>query len=249
MSDLALLTIENAIATVTLNRPDARNALSPELLEALLARFDELAQRADANVCIIRGAGKAFCAGMDLKRILDDATAIANLLKSIAELTLKVRTLPIPVIAQVHGAAIGGGCGLTCVCDFAITHAEAKIGYPEVDLGVCPAVVAPWLILRVGAGQARRILLQGGTLSGARAYELGLVTQLTPADELENTVMSLAERLAKAGPGAISATKTWLNQLEGGETLAQQVRQGAIISAEVASSTEAQERLRAAFSR
>ncbi len=246
MSELAILQRCGRVATLTLNRPEARNALSIDLLHALTAQVKHLAQDGDASVCIVTGAGKAFSAGMDLKAVLDEPGAPARLLNAIADLTLALRALPQVTIAHVNGAAIGGGCGLMCVCDLAITHPDAKIGYPEVDLGVCPAVVAPWLRLRIGAGAARRVLLEGGTMTGSRAHDLGLVTSVVEHDELESAAHAMAERLAGSGPVALRATKAWLNELDG-ERLDEQVRRGAMISAEVVSSPEAQSRLRHAF--
>ncbi|TVQ60430.1 MAG: enoyl-CoA hydratase/isomerase family protein [Phycisphaerales bacterium] len=248
MTDLALLSVSDGVATLTLNRPEARNALSIELLGALRARVGELAQRGDVRACVVAGAGPAFCAGMDLKAVLDVPGAPAKLLSEIAELTLELRALPCATIALVRGAAIGGGCGLACVCDFAITHPEAKLGYPEVDLGVCPAVVAPWLIKKIGPGAARRVLLEGGVMSGDRAHELGLVTRVVPQDELDSATHELAQRLAKAGPRALRATKMWLNELDGSTDRALVVR-GAAISAEVISTEEARDALRKKFQR
>lgn len=245
MPDLAQLQVDGGIATLTLNRPDARNALSLDLLAALGRRVEELSA-SDASVCILTGAGRAFCAGMDLKAVLDQPGAPARLLAHIAELTINLRALPQVTIAKVNGAAIGGGCGLMCVCDLAYTHPEAKIGFPEVDLGVCPAVVAPWLTQRVGAGRARRILLEGGVLSGDRAHELGMTTAVVPRDQLDQTVADLAARLSTAAPGALRATKQYLTESDG-ERVAALVRQGAVLSAEVVAGDEAQRSLRAVY--
>lgn len=241
MTELATLDITGPIARLSLNRPEKRNALSLDLLDALHAGVDELARR-DASVCIVTGAGPTFCAGMDLKAVLKEPGAPLRLLASIAELTLKLRRLPMVTLARVNGAAIGGGCGLVAVCDIAVTHPDAKLGYPEVDLGVCPAVVAPWLVLAVGAGRARRILLQGGTLTGLRAHELGLVAHLVEKERLDAEVDAMATRLAAAGPQALRATKALLNEIESNR-LEELVRNGADISAEVVAGKEAQERL------
>lgn len=250
MTDLAQLTIDGRIARLTINRPDKRNALSIDLLKALHVRVDELAvlaSKADGpSVCVFTGAGHSFCAGMDLKAVVTDATAAKTLLSQLAEFTLKLRALPMVVLARVNGAAIGGGCGLVAVADIAITHPDAKLGFPEVDLGVCPAVVAPWLVRAVGGGVARRILLQGGTMSGQRAHELGLVDRTVPIAELDEEVNKTAERLASAGPNALRATKALLNQLDE-MTLASAVRRGAELSAEVISGSEAQRMLRTAL--
>jgi methylglutaconyl-CoA hydratase len=148
----------------------------------------------------------------------------------------------------VQGAAIGGGCGLMVVCDFSFTHAEAKVGYPEIDLGICPAVVAPFLVKRIGAGPARAMLLAGGTMSGQEGFERGLATHLVAMDELESATIALAERLAKGGREAIAATKRWLNELDGSYD-DDQLSKGAEISAELIQTEDAQERLRTLFSR
>lgn len=242
MADLALLTVEGRVARLTLNRPDKRNALSLDLLEAARARVDELARRDDVAACVVAGAGPVFCAGMDLRAVVGEPGAPLKLLTAIAELTIALRRLPAVTIARVNGAAIGGGCGLACVCDLSVTHPDSKMGFPEIDLGVCPAVVAPWLVQAVGAGRARRILLQGGTLTGLKAHELGLVSHCVPAEELDKTVEEIASRIASAGLAALHATKRHLNEIEGPAVEAL-VRKGAELSAKVVEGAEARELL------
>jgi methylglutaconyl-CoA hydratase len=247
MTDLAIAenhpTIKGAVV-LSLNRPDARNALSIDLLTAAIAQVDAIADDPTVRAVILTGAGRAFCAGMDLRQVLDDPAAPARLLGLLADLTLRIRATPAPVVARVNGAAIGGGCGLACVCDFALTHADSKMGFPEVDLGVCPAVVAPWLVKRVGPGRARQILLAGGLMSGQRAFELGIVSSVTPTQEaLDAAVDDLVARLVTGGPAAMTATKRLLNDLDG-STDATLVRKGAELSAEVLRTPETRESLR-----
>jgi enoyl-CoA hydratase/carnithine racemase len=124
----------------------------------------------------------------------------------------------------------------------AITHPDSKMGFPEVDLGVCPAVVAPWLVGRVGAGQARRILLQGGTMTGLRAFEMGMISHCVPVEELDKKTAELAEHLATAGPQALRATKNLLNEIDG-PRLFELVRKGAVLSAQVVEGAEARSML------
>ncbi len=252
MNDLATLTVDGPIATLTLNRPDARNALSLDLLHALHARLDELERAAEPTgptVLILTGAGKSFCAGMDLKLVLDEPGAPAKLLHLLGDFTLRLRALPLVSLARVNGAAIGGGCGLACVADIAITHADSKMGFPEVDLGVCPAVVAPWLVRKVGAGKARMILLTGGLMSGQRAHELGIVDRVVPASsDLDAATSEIAQRLATGGPHALRATKQLLNQLDGSDDAAT-IKRGADLSATVVALPETQKMLRAKFSK
>lgn len=242
MSELATLEIDGSTATLTLNRADKRNALSRDMLADLLARLGELNTMEGVSSCIVTGAGASFCAGMDLKAVLRDREGVRELLAMIAEFTIGLRGLPMPTVAKVRGAAIGGGCGIVGVCDIAVTHHEAKLGYPEVDLGVCPAVVAPWLVAKIGAGRARRVLLEGGTMSGTRALEMGLVSEVVAKEELDARVAEIAGKFAKAGLNAVRATKKLLNELDGAG-LHDAVRKGAALSAEVVSGDEAQARL------
>ncbi len=229
-------------AHITLNRPDARNALSIDLIKDLHASV-RAAAASNASVLVIRGEGKAFCAGMDLKAVLNDPDAPGQLLMSLAELCLAIRSLPMVVIASVNGAAIGGGCGLACVCDLAITHADSKMGFPEVDLGVCPAVVAPWLVRKIGPGKARRVLLSGGLMSGREAHALGIVDHLVDTrEQLDDATNTLAARLNEGGYKALAATKQLLNTLDGSLDEAQS-REGARLSAKVLALPEAKEML------
>lgn len=245
MPNLTKLTFDGPFASLRLNRPEARNALSLDLLASLHNSIDEVLTHPEIRVLTITGEGRAFCAGMDLKAVLDDNELAKSLLRSLAELTLKIRALPMVTVAKVNGAAIGGGCGLACVCDLTISHADAKIGYPEVDLGVCPAVVAPWLVKKIGPGRARRVLLQGGVHSGEVAHQIGMVDILVPAaTDLDAATDSVTSRLAAGGPNALRATKALLNKIDGSDdpTL---VLEGAALSASVLASPEAQSMLRA----
>ncbi len=245
---LASITHNGPIATLALNRPDARNALSIDLLRDLHASVDQLTGGRIAtspHVLVLTGSGKAFCAGMDLKAVLGNNALALELLTSLAKLTIKLRSLPMVVVAKVNGAAIGGGCGLACVCDLAITHADAKVGFPEVDLGVCPAVVAPWLVRKVGAGRARKILLSGGLMSGQQGHECGMIDFVCPgAADLDAATDEIVKKLAAGGPNALAATKKLLNELDGSldESL---VLRGAELSAQVLATPDAQARLRA----
>ncbi|HWB19808.1 MAG TPA: enoyl-CoA hydratase/isomerase family protein [Phycisphaerales bacterium] len=243
---LVLTTVDNSIATLTLNRPEARNALNPQLIADLEASLIELERRTDVRVMILAGAGKSFCAGMDLKGVLQDPVAMAGMLMGLSRAMRRIRRLPFPTIAQVNGAAVGGGCGLMVVTDFAVTHPEAKVGYPEVDLGVCPAVVAPWLIKKLGAGKARAMLLSGGTMSGSDGFAAGLATHLVDQSQLAQAAMDLAKHLLKGGAHALSVTKKWLNELDGSNEDAP-FDKAAELSAKVIAGEEAQERLRSIF--
>jgi len=246
-SEFATLDITGPIATLMMNRPDARNAMSLPLLDALHEALDGLP--ANPHVLVVTGAGKSFCAGMDLKSVLGDESAPPKLLHGIARLTTRLRNLPAVVVAKVNGAAIGGGCGLACACDVVLSHADAKLGFPEVDLGVCPAVVAPLLVRKIGAGPARNVLLRGGLMSGTQAYTVGIIDELAGSrEELETLCDTVTQRLASGGANAIAATKRLLTEIDGSGdgTLA---ARGADLSASVLATPEARERLAAMFQR
>ncbi|USN97871.1 MAG: enoyl-CoA hydratase/isomerase family protein [Phycisphaeraceae bacterium] len=248
MTDLAKLNIDGPVATLAFNRAEQRNALSIELLDALHVKVDQLAEADGVVVTVITGAGRAFCAGMDLKQVIIDADKGGSgkpdlprrLLASLGRLTVKIRTLPSVVVAKVNGAAIGGGCGLACVCDAVVTHEDAKLGFPEVDLGLCPAVVAPWLVRKIGAGPARAVLLRGGVMSGGRAGEIGIADVVCPdRDSLDAATDEVVRRYTESGALALTATKNLLNDLDRSrdETI---VLRGAELSAGVLATEQAQ---------
>lgn len=245
MSGLATLEVNGAIATLRLCRAESRNALSIELLESLHARVDELAGRDGVTVLVVTGDGRAFCAGMDLKQVLDGADTPRRLLRLLADLTLKIRRLPMVVVARVNGAAIGGGCGLACVCDLAATHADARLGFPEVDLGLCPAVVSPWLVRKIGMGRARAVLLRGGLMTGSEAHGIGIVDHVAADREgLDDVVDEITSRLSTGGPMALRATKGLLNEIDGSLDDAL-LHRAADLSADVLQTQDAQQRLKA----
>jgi methylglutaconyl-CoA hydratase len=240
---LVLVESTSGITTLTLNRPEKRNALSPELIEALGDAVGAVEDDGDARVLVIAGAGKSFCAGMDLRGVISDAAAMGGMLHGLSRVMRRIRRLEIPTIARVHGAAVGGGCGLMVVTDLAVTHPGAKVGYPEVSLGVCPAVVAPWLVRKVGAGRARALLLAGGTIDGAAAERIGMVDLVCDEDELPGAVDEMARGLATGGRQALAATKSWLNTLDGSDE-DRVLDRAADLSAEIIAGDEAQTRLR-----
>jgi len=246
MSDLVLSSVNDGIATVTMNRPEKRNALSIDLIEALEQAIDTVEHDESVRVLILAGEGKSFCAGMDLQGVMADAEGMRRMLRGLSRVLRRIRRLSVPTIAKVQGAAVGGGCGLMVVTDFAITHPEAKVGYPEVSLGLCPAVVAPWLMRKIGAGPARAMLLAGGTISGQEGFDRGLASHLVDRDQLDTQVMKLAQSLTEAGTLAARTTKTWLNELDGSLEDAA-LNKAADLSADVIASDEAQTRLQSLF--
>jgi methylglutaconyl-CoA hydratase len=201
------------ICTITFNRPDKRNAISYELIDEL-GRALQQAATSDSQVVILTGAGKAFCAGMDLENLkqlagrthnenLQDSQAMATLFRSLYE-------FPKPTIAAVNGAAIAGGTGIATICDFTLAVPEASFGYTEVRIGFVPAIVSTFLIANVGEKRARDLLLTGRIFDAAEAFRLGLVTEVVEAEQLIPRARALAAQLMENSPASLRATKALL---------------------------------------
>jgi len=202
------------IATITLNRPDKRNALSFQLLDELTRALDE-AERSDAQIVVLTGEGKAFCAGMDLEELktLTGKSHSENIADSrkMAQIFRRLYEFPKPTIAAVNGAAIAGGTGLATMCDFTLAVPEAKFGYTEVRIGFVPAIVSSILVWQVGHKIARDLLLTGRLFDATEAYRFGLVNQVVAADELMNRARELAMQLMENSPTSIRLTKKLVN--------------------------------------
>src|SRR5580692_11123912 len=209
-----LVAYDGSIATITLNRPDKRNAISYELIEELLAVLDEVAN-SPARVLVLTGAGKAFCSGMDLDNLkelvgrspeqsLKDSEIMARLFRSLYD-------FPRPTIAAVNGAAIAGGCGLATLCDFTLAVPEAKFGYTEVRIGFVPAIVSTFLLRQVGEKHARDLMLTGKIIGAEEAHRIGLVNEVVPAEKLIERARELASQLMENSPASLVCTKRLLS--------------------------------------
>jgi methylglutaconyl-CoA hydratase len=202
------------IATITLNRPDKRNAISYELIDDLIAALKQAASSA-AQIVILTGAGKAFCSGMDLDNLkqLTGRTHEQNLQDSetMASLFRTLYDCPKPTIAAVNGAAIAGGTGLATLCDFTLAVPEAKFGYTEVRIGFVPGIVSSYLIANVGEKRARDLLLTGRLFDAEEAYRFGLVTEIVQPDQLMPRALQLAAQLMENSPASLRATKALLS--------------------------------------
>lgn len=207
------LAYDRAVATITLNRPDKRNAISFELIDELLRALDEVAT-SDAIVLILTGSGKAFCSGMDLENLkallgrspdqnVEDSRTMVRLFRSLYE-------YPKVTIAAVNGPAIAGGTGLALLCDFTLAVPEAKFGYTEVRIGFVPAIVSTFLLRQIGEKQARDLLLTGRIFDAQEADRLGLLTEVTPPENLLNRARDLADTLLQNSPSSLRATKQLL---------------------------------------
>jgi methylglutaconyl-CoA hydratase len=231
------LATEHAVATITLNRPEKRNAISYELIEDLLAAFDEVAN-SSTRVLILTGAGKAFCSGMDLDNLkalatlspeqnLKDSETMARLFRSLYD-------FPKPTIAAVNGAAVAGGCGLATLCDFTLAVPEAKFGYTEVRIGFIPAIVSTFLLRQVGEKQARDLLLTGRIIASDEAHRIGLINEIVPAEKLIARSRELASQLIENSPASLRFTKCLLSdhaRAELDEQIQSAVRENAAIRA------------------
>src|ERR1700690_138455 len=173
------LAVENNIALITLNLPDKRNAITPRMLEELQLALGEI-ESGPARVAILTGAGKAFCAGMDIETLQASTSAThgqhVEEARRTAQLFRRLWGLSKPTIAAVNGAAIAGGCGLATLCDFTLAARDARFGYTEVKIGFIPAIVSVYLARQIGEKRARDLLLSGRIVEAAEAYKLGLVT-------------------------------------------------------------------------
>jgi methylglutaconyl-CoA hydratase len=217
---MVLVDVNSGVGTITMNRPDKRNALSPEMVSGLDAALSECTLNSAVKVIVLRGNGPAFCAGADLDYLskmsvqgalenLDDSMRLMRVMKSLYE-------CPKPVIAAVHGPAIAGGCGLATVCDIVIAAQEsARFGYSEVGIGFIPAIVMVFLIRKVGDTQARRLVLTAETIDATEARNIGLITKVVPDHDLEAETQRLAGILQKNSSSAMALSKSMLASLHG----------------------------------
>ena len=205
---------DGQVATLTLNRPEKRNAISTPMIEDLVAALGTAEADKSVRVVILTGAGKAFCSGMDLETLqaLAKQTAEQNLADSrrMAKMFHLVYSFPKPLITAVNGAAIAGGCGLATLSDFTLAVPEAKFGYTEVRIGFIPALVSVMLRRQVGEKRARDLLLSGRIIDPAEAFLLGLVTEITPPDGLMKHAREVANTLLEASPTSLALTKRLL---------------------------------------
>ncbi len=208
------LAYDGGVALITLNRPDKRNALSFALVSELLAALDEI-EHSNAQAVIITGAGKAFCAGMDLDELksLLGKTHDENLKDSarMAQLFRRIYEFPLPTIAAVNGAAIAGGTGIATMCDFTLAVPEANFGYTEVRIGFVPAIVSSILVWQVGHKLARDLLLTGRLFDAAEAHRYGLVNDIVWPEKLMPRARELANQIAQNSPTSVRVTKKLIN--------------------------------------
>jgi len=208
MADELLLGVDGGIATITLNRPEKRNALNRAVLEGLRRRFDELEGTDGVRVVVVRGAGPAFCSGMDLREMEERPASGADPESGVTEVLQRIERSRHPTIAVIHGDALAGGCELALHCDLRIAAEGARLGMPLARIGlVVPFPLGQKLVEIVGPAFTRELLFTGRPVGARRAYEMGMVHQVVPAVELEASTSALARAVADNAPLSLAGMK------------------------------------------
>jgi methylglutaconyl-CoA hydratase len=219
LDSLLIYDVADSVATLTLNRPEKRNALNGALVAALKRGVAQAVDEDAVRVVALRGAGKDFCSGADLAELKKVSTmgAAENLedARSLGALFSQIRSCPKPVVAVVHGRALAGGCGLATACDLVLATDDAMFGYPEVYLGFVPALVMTILRRRMGEGRAFELVAQGNRFDAVRAETLGLVNQIWPSASFETEAHAYLIALARKPASALALTKSLLYELDG----------------------------------
>jgi methylglutaconyl-CoA hydratase len=210
---------EGPVLRLTLNRPEVRNAFDEELIAALTSAAAEAADDHTLRAVVLAGSGKTFCAGADIgwmskaiaytqRENLSDAEDLSRMLE-------RLDTLALPLVGRIHGAALGGGVGLAAVCDIVIAAEDAVFALSEVKLGIVPAVVAPYVLRKIGVSAARELFLTGARFSAARAKEIGLVHEVVPVGDLDAAIGRRLTEILSAGPKAVGIAKALIREIAG----------------------------------
>jgi methylglutaconyl-CoA hydratase len=236
------------VVVLTLNRPERRNALGSELIDQLSDALGHADHEPGVRAVVITGAGPAFCAGMDLKEIVDPAEipeaekSAVERAQAIADLLSQVHQMSKPTIAALNGDALAGGAGLATACDFVIAAESARLGYPEVRRGLVAAMVMHDLVRQVGERRARWLLLTGMPIGAVEAERWGLVNRVVPANSCLDEAIDLGHALVGSAPRAIETTKRLIAEASGGPP---DLRGAAAITAQAQVSEDAREGIRA----
>jgi len=210
MHSTLILEFSGEIAKITLNRPDKRNSINAQMIAELQTSLDTI-EKSHSRVVIVTGAGKAFCAGMDLEMLTtigrQSPTENQEDSRRIAKMLRRIWSFPRPTIAAVNGAAYAGGCGIATLCDFTLAAPDAKFGYTEVKIGFLPAIVSVFLTRQIGDKRSRDLLLTGRIIEAAEAKEFGMVTEVVPSEHLMERAIALADELIAASPNSLTRAK------------------------------------------
>lgn len=206
-------TLDDMTAYITLNRPEAKNAMNFKMVEEITKVFGSLHGNRDVRAVVISGAEGTFCAGGDIKEMRDNTVPDHMQAHNLDTMLRAVNQASQVVIARVEGAALGGGLGLVCVSDIAIAADNAKFGLPEVRLGIAPAFISPYVVQRIGFTRARELMLTGRRFNGKEAQQYGIVHVSCPSDELQHCIEVELDEVRQAAPGAIAAVKELLFEI------------------------------------
>lgn len=219
MSNRVLATVHGGVLTGTLNRPDKRNAIDTAMIDALHALLERADLDADVRVLALRGGGRDFCAGMDLQELLDSADKTADENREAAlhfgRVFVRMRQIPKPIIALVHGRALAGGCGLATACDIVLATESAQFGYPEVQRGFVPALVMNRLRRALGEKIAFDLAATGRLLTASEAAAAGLVSRVYEDSDFEEQAADVLRALAANSASALAFTKQHFYRLDG----------------------------------
>ncbi len=211
--------LTDGVAVIRLNRPEIRNAFNEYMIAELNEVFLSSKERGDIRALVITGEGKSFCAGADLNwmKKMKGYSFDENLKDSLAlaDLMYNIHTFPHPVIGKINGAAIGGGTGLVAACDIAIASENAKFSFSEVKLGLVPACISPYVIMRVGFSRANRLFLTGERFEAPKALEYGLIDDVVPNGSLDEAIEKTLSQVLNSGPNAITTSKELLRTIGG----------------------------------
>jgi methylglutaconyl-CoA hydratase len=211
MAQTIKLEVTGGVARVTLARPDVRNAFNADVINELRDVFTRINAADDVRAVVLAGEGKAFCGGADINWMRESLalSVEANTIDAerMSDMFRAIDNCAHPVIGRIHGAALGGGVGLTAVCDIAIASDDTVFGFTEVKLGIIPAVISPFVLAKIGASHARALFLTGERFDAERSLQIGLVHQVVPAGDLDEAVDGVLAEIRTAGPRAVSAAK------------------------------------------
>ncbi|HEX3456327.1 MAG TPA: enoyl-CoA hydratase-related protein [Candidatus Baltobacteraceae bacterium] len=211
MAESVKFSVDRGVARVVLARPEVRNAFNAEVIERLHDTFMRITAADDVRAVVLAGEGKVFCGGADINwmRASLDLTFESNVADAerMSDMFRAIDNCSKPVIAKIHGAALGGGSGLAAVCDIVVAADDASFGFTEVKLGIIPAVISPFVLSKIGASQARALFLTGERFDAARAKAIGLVHEVVPLPDLDAAVDRHLAEIFTAGPAAVAAAK------------------------------------------
>lgn len=214
MSDYQTISIDfdgRGVAQLRLLRPDKHNAMSAQMIAELTDAATVLGEDDSVRAVVLSGVGKTFCAGGDLgwmkAQIEADRAGRMREARKLAEMLGALNTMPRPLIGKVHGGAFGGGVGLACVCDVAIADQETKFGFTETRLGLIPATIGPYVLARMGEGNARRVFMSARVFSAGEAEQLGIIAKAVPAGALDSAVDEEVKPYLGVAPGAVGRAK------------------------------------------